>query len=47
MTRYLEKYGKQWRLVQKKLRWEKQKKEEVKEEKGKKKRSRVPGGREK
>ena len=34
MTRYLEKCGKQWRLVQGKSGWEKQKEEEVKEEAG-------------
>ena len=36
MTRYLEKCGKQWRPVQRKLGWEKQKKEEAKEKAGKK-----------
>jgi len=36
MTRCLEKYGKQWRLVQGKLEWEKQKEEEAKEEAGRK-----------
>ena len=36
MTRCSEKCGKQWRLVQRKLGWEKQKEEEVKEEAGKK-----------
>ena len=36
MTRCLEKYGKQWRPVQGKLEWEKQKEEEEKEEAGKK-----------
>ena len=36
MTRCLEECGKQWRLVQKKSGWEKQKKEEAKKEAGKK-----------
>ena len=36
MTRCLEKCGKQWRPVQIKLGWEKQKEEEAKEEAGKK-----------
>jgi len=36
MTRCLEKYSKQWRSVQGKLEWEKQKKEEAKEEAGRK-----------
>jgi len=36
MMRYLVEYGKQWRLVQGKSRWEKQKEEEAKEEAGKK-----------
>jgi len=36
MTRCLEEYGKQWRPVQGKLGWEKQKEEEAKEEAGKK-----------
>ena len=36
MTRCPEKCGKQWRLVQGKLGWEKQKEEEAKEEVGKK-----------
>jgi len=35
MTRYLEECGKQWRLVQGKSGWEKQKEEEAKEEAGK------------
>jgi len=37
MTRYLEECGRQWRLVQGKLGWEKQKEEEAKEEAEKKK----------
>ena len=36
MTRCPEKCGKQWRLVQGRSGWEKQKEEEVKEEAGKK-----------
>ena len=36
-TRCPEKYGKQWRLVQSKSEWEKQKEEEAKEEAEKKK----------
>ena len=32
MTRYLEECGKQWRLVQGKSEWEKQKEEEAKKE---------------
>jgi len=36
MTRCLEEYGKQWRPVQGKSGWEKQKKEEAKEEVGRK-----------
>ena len=36
MTRCLEEYGKQWRLVQRKSGWEKQKEEEAKEEAGRK-----------
>ena len=36
MTRYLEECGKQWRQVQEKSGWEKQKEEEAKEEAGKK-----------
>ena len=36
MTRCPEECGKQWRLVQRKLGWEKQKKEEAKEEAGRK-----------
>ena len=36
MTRCLEEYGKQWRPVQEKLGWEKQKKEEEKKEVGRK-----------
>ena len=36
MMRCLEEYGKQWRPVQGKLGWEKQKEKEVKEEAGKK-----------
>ena len=36
MTRYPEEYSKQWRPVQGKLGWEKQKEEEAKEEAGKK-----------
>jgi len=36
MMRYPEECGKQWRPVQGKLEWEKQKEEEVKEEAGKK-----------
>ena len=36
MTRCLEEYGKQWRPVQGKLGWEKQKEEEAREEAGKK-----------
>jgi len=36
MTRCPEECGKQWRLVQGKLGWEKQKEEEAKEEAGKK-----------
>ena len=37
MTRCLEEWGKQWRPVQGKLGWEKQKEEEVKEEAEKRK----------
>ena len=37
MMRCLEEYGKQWRLVQEKLGWEKQKEEEAKEKAGRKK----------
>jgi len=37
MTRCPEKYGKQWRPVQGKSEWEKQKEEEAKEEAGRKK----------
>ena len=36
ITRYPEECGKQWRLVQEKSGWEKQKEEEAKEEAGKK-----------
>ena len=36
MTRCPEEYGKQWRLVQGKSGWEKQKEEEAKEEAGRK-----------
>ena len=36
MTRCPEKYGKQWRLKQEKLEWQKQKEEEAKEEAGRK-----------
>ena len=36
MMRYPEEYGKQWRPVQEKSEWEKQKEEEVKKEAGKK-----------
>jgi len=36
MTRCSEEHGKQWRLVQGKLEWEKQKEEEAKEEAGRK-----------
>ena len=41
MTRCLEEYGKQWRLKQEKLGWQKQKEEEVKEKAKKKQEEKV------
>jgi len=40
MTRCPEEYGKQWKLMQGKLEWQKQKEEEAKKEEGKKQKER-------